>query len=64
MKDRNKGISKRVLVISMVLLLLSIAFMPMPNNVVSGTETVSMELKGGWNLKGMPKVITASDLAR
>ncbi|UCG68774.1 MAG: hypothetical protein JSV09_13370, partial [Thermoplasmata archaeon] len=62
-KGRDSGLSKRVWIISMVLLLVTIAIMPTSNNVVSGTETVSMELKAGWNLKGIPKTITASDLA-
>ncbi|UCG68152.1 MAG: hypothetical protein JSV09_10025, partial [Thermoplasmata archaeon] len=63
MKDRNIGLSKRVWIISIALLMLSVAILPEQNNVDAGNLMVTMELKAGWNLKGMPESISASDLA-
>jgi predicted acyltransferase (DUF342 family) len=62
-KNTTKSVSKRMLAISISLMLIFLIVIPSPNSVVSGTATVSMELKEGWNLKGMPESMTASDLA-
>jgi predicted acyltransferase (DUF342 family) len=64
MKDTSVGIPKRVMVISIALLMLVLIILPTPDSVVTGTATVNMELKAGWNLKGMPESISASDLAQ
>jgi predicted acyltransferase (DUF342 family) len=63
MKYTNIGIRKRVWVMSIALLMLALVIIPTPNSVVTGTATVNMDLKAGWNLKGMPESISASDLA-
>ena len=55
--------SKRVLVISVTLLILSLASLPTPESVVADTTTVSVKLETGWNFMGMPVSISASDLA-
>jgi hypothetical protein len=62
-KSNNFFITKRVSVISITLLILSLAYLPIPESVVGETYNVSVELEAGWNFVSMPLSISASDLA-
>jgi predicted acyltransferase (DUF342 family) len=63
MKNRSVGILKKIWVISIALLILSMIFIPTQDTVVSESIVVSVELKAGWNLINVPESISASDLA-